>query len=183
MCIYYFSHAGSSLLCRLFLAAGSRNSSLAVVCGLLLAAASPAAEHWALGCSGSVIAAPRLWSTGSILGAHGLSCFKASGIFPDQRSNPCLLHWQTDSSPRSHQESPLVKFWFLSLAIFCFAHLSSFTDLQKFFTYSGCQSFLSYKYCKYLLPFEGSFNSYSDVFSLRVLKRMLTLYHGKCHVL
>ena len=106
MCIYYFSHAGSSLLCRLFLAAGSRNSSLAVVCGLLLAAASPAAEHWALGCSGSVIAAPRLWSTGSILGAHGLSCFKASGIFPDQRSNPCLLHWQTDSSPRSHQEKP-----------------------------------------------------------------------------
>ena len=26
--------------------------------------------------------------------AHGLSCSMACGIFPDQGSNPCPLHWQ-----------------------------------------------------------------------------------------
>ena len=29
--------------------------------------------------------------------AHGLSCSAACGIFPDQGSNPCPLHWQADS--------------------------------------------------------------------------------------
>ena len=29
--------------------------------------------------------------------AHGLSCSEAWGIFPDQGSNPCPLHWQADS--------------------------------------------------------------------------------------
>ena len=29
--------------------------------------------------------------------AHGLSCSTACGIFPDQRSNLCPLHWQADS--------------------------------------------------------------------------------------
>ena len=29
--------------------------------------------------------------------AHGLSCSAACGIFLDQGSNPCLLHWQADS--------------------------------------------------------------------------------------
>ena len=30
---------------------------------------------------------------------HGLSCSIACGIFTDQGSNPCLLHWQADSLP------------------------------------------------------------------------------------
>ena len=29
--------------------------------------------------------------------AHGLGCSAACGIFPDQGSNPCPLHWQADS--------------------------------------------------------------------------------------
>ena len=29
--------------------------------------------------------------------AHGLSCSVAYGIFQDQESNLCLLHWQADS--------------------------------------------------------------------------------------
>ena len=37
---------------------------------------------------------------------HGPSCSTACGIFPDQGSNPHLLHWQTDSLPLSHQGSP-----------------------------------------------------------------------------
>ena len=36
-----------------------------------------------LRCMGSVIAVPRLWSTGLIVVAPGLSCSKACGIFPD----------------------------------------------------------------------------------------------------
>ena len=33
----------------------------------------------------------------SVVVAHGLSCSAACGIFPDQGSNPCPLHWQADS--------------------------------------------------------------------------------------
>ena len=33
----------------------------------------------------------------SVVVAHGLSCSVACGIFPDQGSNPCPLHWQVDS--------------------------------------------------------------------------------------
>ena len=41
--------------------------------------------------------------------AHGLSCSMACGIFPDQGSNPCLLHWQVDSLPLSHLSTAFVK--------------------------------------------------------------------------
>ena len=44
--------------------------------------------------------------TGSVAVAHGLSCSAACGIFLDQGWNPCLLHWQTNSSPLSHKEAP-----------------------------------------------------------------------------
>ena len=43
---------------------------------------------------------------GSVVVAHGLSCSAACGIFPDQGSNPCPLHWQVDSQPLRHQGSP-----------------------------------------------------------------------------
>ena len=32
----------------------------------------------------------------SVVVAHRLSCPAACGIFPDQGSNPCPLHWQAD---------------------------------------------------------------------------------------
>ena len=38
--------------------------------------------------------------------AHRLSCSVACGIFPDQGSNLCPLHWQADSQPLRHQGSP-----------------------------------------------------------------------------
>ena len=43
---------------------------------------------------------------GSIVVAHGPSRSAACGILPDQGSNPCPLHWQADSQPLRHQESP-----------------------------------------------------------------------------
>ena len=48
----------------------------------------------------------QLWSIGSAVVAHRLSRPMACGIFLDQGSNPCLLHWQVDSLPLSHQGSP-----------------------------------------------------------------------------
>ena len=44
---------------------------------------------------------------GSVVVAHGPSCSAACGIFPDQGSNPCPLHWQADSQPLRHQGSLL----------------------------------------------------------------------------
>ena len=48
-----------------------------------------------------------LWSGGSrVVVVKGLGCSTACGIFLDQGSNLCLLHWQENSLPRSHQGSP-----------------------------------------------------------------------------
>ena len=69
--------------------------SLVVVHGLLIAAASPVAEQG-------------LKRTGSIVVVHGFSCSAACGILPDQGLNLRLLHWQVDSLPLSHRESPPV---------------------------------------------------------------------------
>ena len=43
---------------------------------------------------------------GSAIVAHRPSCSAACGIFPDQGSNPCPMHWQADSQPLRHQGSP-----------------------------------------------------------------------------
>ena len=45
--------------------------------------------------------------SGSVVVAHGPSCSAAHGIFPDQGSNLCPLHWQADSQPLHHQGSPI----------------------------------------------------------------------------
>ena len=46
--------------------------------------------------------------TGSVVVAHRPSCSAACGIFPDQGSNLCSLHWQADSQPLRHQGSPIL---------------------------------------------------------------------------
>ena len=40
----------------------------------------------------------------------GLPFPPPGGIFLTQESNPCLLHWQADSLPLSHQGSPVIDF-------------------------------------------------------------------------
>ena len=84
-CIY--GCAGSLLLCGLFSSCRDRE--------LLLA--------WSLGCFLQWLLLSL--STDSVVGAHRLSCSAARGVFPDQGSNPCLLHWQADSLPLDHQGS------------------------------------------------------------------------------
>ena len=59
----------------------------------------------------------KLWCAGS-------SCPLVCGIFLDQISNPCHLHWQVDSYPMYHQGSPqyssYLSFDHLLLEIFFF---------------------------------------------------------------
>ena len=86
----FFVSLGLFLLRGLPLVAASRGCSPVTVRGLLRAVASLVAEHGHQ-------------SSGSVVVAHGLHCPEACGIFPDQGSNMCLLHWQADSLPLSHQ--------------------------------------------------------------------------------
>ena len=78
--------------------------------GLSLVAAS--GGHSSSRCTGLSPSRPLLLRstgsrrTGSVVVAHGPSCSAACGIFPDQGSNPCPLHWQADSQPLRHQGSP-----------------------------------------------------------------------------
>ena len=73
--------------------------------GLLISVASLVVKLGS-GVRGLSSVAPGLWSTGSIVVAHELSCSVACGIFLDQGSNLCLLHWQEDSLPLNRQGSP-----------------------------------------------------------------------------
>ena len=66
---------------------------------------SPAVVHGPLIGVASLVVEHSLQCTGSTFAAHELSCSAACGAFPDQRSNLCLLHWQADSLPLSHQGS------------------------------------------------------------------------------
>ena len=85
--------------------------------GLSLVVAS--GGHSSLRCVGLSLSRPLLLrstgsrSAGSVIVAHGPSCSAAYGIFPDQGSNPCPLHWQADSQPLRHQGSPWLLFFFL----------------------------------------------------------------------
>ena len=88
-----FGCAGSPSRCGLLLAVGSEHCSGDVVRGLLRSVAP-------------LVMAPGLESTGSIAVAPSLGCSAASGFLPDQGLNPCLLHWQAESLPLSHQGSP-----------------------------------------------------------------------------
>ena len=65
----------------------------------------------ASGARASLVSAPRLWNTSSVVVAHGLGCSEACGIFLDQGSDLSLLHWQEDFSLPSHQgSSPSLSF-------------------------------------------------------------------------
>ena len=82
--------------------------------GLPLVVAS--GGHSSSRCAGLSLSRPLLLRStgsrraGSVVVAHGPSCSVACGIFPDQGSNPCALHWQADSQPLRHQGSPFIGF-------------------------------------------------------------------------
>ena len=87
--------------------------------------------HSSSRCAGLTLSRPLLLRstgsrrTGSVIVAHGPSCSAACGIFPDQGSNPCSLHWQADSQPLRHQGSPKIpilthKNWYIQDATIFF---------------------------------------------------------------
>ena len=103
---YFFTWAGPGLRC-------CPGFSLAVGSELLSSSGVRAfpsdGSSWgtrAPGHVGSPVAVPWLQSTGPAVVVRGLSCSVARGIFPDQGSNPCLLHGQVCSLSLSHQVSP-----------------------------------------------------------------------------
>ena len=57
---------------------------------------------------GAVVVAPGLKSRGPVVvvHGHGLHIGAPCGVFQDQESNWCLLHWPVDSLPLRHQGSP-----------------------------------------------------------------------------
>ena len=90
--LFILAVLGLHFRARAFSSCGKRGSLFIAVCGPLL-----------LRSTGSRRA-------GSVVVAHGPSCSPACGIFPDQGSNPCPLHWQADPQPLRHQGSPILYF-------------------------------------------------------------------------
>ena len=92
--------------------------------GLSLVVAS--GGHSSSRCAGLSLSRPLLLRSrgsrraGPVTVAHRPSCSVACGIFPDQGSNPCPLHWQADSQPLRHQGSPHpFVLWLLQLLDCC----------------------------------------------------------------
>ena len=109
--LFIFGCAGSCCCTQAFSSCGERGCSLVAVRASHRGGSSCCGAQ-ALGSQASAVAAHWLWAMGaSVAVAHGLSCSTARGIFLDQGSNPCPLHWQADSYPLRHQGSPgVVKF-------------------------------------------------------------------------
>ena len=92
--LFFLAVLGLRFCARAFSSRGERGPLFIAVRGPHTVAASLVAEHR--------LQTRRLRSV-----AHGPSCSAACGIFPDQGSNPCPLHWQADSQPLRHQGSPV----------------------------------------------------------------------------
>ena len=126
---FIFGCAGSSwLLAGFSLVATSSNYSLVAVHRLHTATASLVVEH-------------KLWDTrvqwlqlpGSRVQAQSLCMGSvACGVFSDQGSTSCLLHWQADSLPLSHQGSPEMGIvWSLLRELRSFNALLAWTTTTK----------------------------------------------------
>ena len=118
--IYLFIYLATLGLCCCawaFSSRGEQGLHFVAERGLLIVVVSLVTEHrlqahglpqlWHVG---SVVVACVLQSTDSVVVAHRFSCSAACGIFPDQGSNPCPLHWPADPQPLCHQGSPELLF-------------------------------------------------------------------------
>ena len=100
--------------------------------------------HSSSPCAGLSLSRPLLLRStgsrraGSVVVAHGPSCSAACGIFPDQGSKLCPLHWQADSPPLRHQGSPisLIFFRFLRVILNTIPHF--FISLHLFMCLNVC---------------------------------------------
>ena len=107
--------------------------------------------HSSLQCAGLSLSRPLLLRStgsrraGSAIVAHGPSRSVACGIFPDQGSNPCPLHWQADSQPLRHQGSPesysLIDYWDPNI-VCCYIKLPLSSNIQN----RNCKIYFRYFY-------------------------------------
>ena len=113
---------------------------LRFVRGLSLVVAS--GGHSSSRCAGLSLSRPLLLRStgsrraGSAIVAHGPSHSAACGIFPDQGSNLCPLHWQADSQPLRHQGSPSDRAFnrFYKLILKCYVEEQRMTYSQNIST-------------------------------------------------
>ena len=116
-----------------------------------------------LGTQGSAVPAPELQNTGSVVVPYRLSCsIPACGIFPDQGSDLCLLHWQADSLSLSYQSSPVP--CILKFSLFSFL-LTSFPPFllhlhNIFINLCVCAQLLSHEPARLLCPLGFSRQEY-----------------------
>ena len=108
--IYLLAALGLRCCTWAFSSCGEPGPLFAAVSRPPIAVASLVAEHRLQECgpqqlqhTGLAAVAHGLQSSGSAAVAHRPSCSEACGIFRDQGSNPCPLHWQADSQPLHHQ--------------------------------------------------------------------------------
>ena len=91
---------------------------------------------------------------GLVVAAQGPSNSTTCGIFLDQGSNSCLLHWQEESLPPSHRGSPLLHFWRIILQTTEFS-VGVFFFLSQYFKY-----FTPFLSCMHGFWGEGKCNLY-----------------------
>ena len=133
MFIYFWPCRVFTVACGLFSSCGEQGSSLAAVHQLLTAVASLLGKHMGFRKCNFLAAACMGFSSG----VQGLSCSIACGIFPDQGSNPCHLHWQADSQPLDDQGSPLLMLtYYIACVLSCFSCVQLFVTLWTI----ACQS-------------------------------------------
>ena len=78
---------------------------------------------------------------GSVVVAHGPSCSATCGIFPDQGSNPCPLHWQADSQPLRHRGSLNIIIIILFFLFYISMFFQIYPHIFPFLCFSFCISF------------------------------------------
>ena len=112
--LFIFGYAGSLMLhglfssCEVWELLSSCGTPQASLCGGFSCCAA-----WALGHSGFSSCrtlTQYLRLPGSTAVMHGLSCSTAIWDLPRPEIDLCLLHWQADSLPISHQRSPLFRY-------------------------------------------------------------------------
>ena len=126
VCLFIYLFIYLFLLCWIFVS----------VRGLSPVAAS--GGHSSSLCAGLSLSRPLLLRStgsrraGSVIVAQGPSCSAACGIFRDQGSNPCPLHWQADSQPLRHQGSPYFDYFWSNENICIFVSLAGNTFFHYF---------------------------------------------------
>ena len=153
--------------------------------GLSLVAVSRG--HSSSRCAGLSLSRPLLLRStgsrrsGSVIVAHGPSCSAACGIFPDQGSNPCPLHWQADSQPLRHQGSHLLMFSII-LDLYPEVGLLDHT-LIKFLIFWGSSILFSIVAALFYIPKNTAWEFQIYFVILRTLNTRSTLFNFKVYTI